>query len=76
MKKLRKEKELEIFQEFQNHQDRMCELLQGQLQQEATDEDQRIAKAVQEQDAKRDVSHIFSCKYNRMLFIIGCFFKK
>ena len=35
----------------------MCDQLAQQLQQQESDEDQRIAKAVAEQDAEREVSH-------------------
>ena len=52
---LRKVKEAEIFQEFQVHQTRMCDLLQQQQQQQTSDEDERIARAVTEQEAKREV---------------------
>ena len=55
MTTLRKEKEVELFQQFQVQQNRMCELLQGQMQQKSSDEDQRIAKTVAEQSAKREV---------------------
>ena len=56
MTRLRKEKEGEIFQEFQTHQQRMCDCLHHQMQQMKSDEDGRIAKAVTEQEAKREVS--------------------
>lgn len=55
MTRLRKVKEAEIFQEFQSHQTRMCDLLQQQQQQQTSDEDERIARAVAEQEAKREV---------------------
>ena len=55
MMRLRKVKEAEIFQEFQAHQTRMCDLLQQQQQQQTSDEDERIARAVAEQEAKREV---------------------
>ena len=57
MTKLRKEKEAEIFREFQRHQQHMSDLLQTQQQEATSDEDQRIAQAVAEQHAKRDVRH-------------------
>lgn len=56
MTKLRKEKEAEIFQEFQHQQQHMGELLHTQQREAMSDEDQRIAQAVAEQHAKRDVS--------------------
>lgn len=56
MTKLRKEKELEIFSEFQRHQERMRDRLHTQQQQATTDEDERIAQAMAEKHAKRDVS--------------------
>ena len=52
---LRKEKEAELFQEFQQQQTRMCDLLQKQRQQKSSDEDERVARAVAEQEAKREV---------------------
>ena len=55
MTKLRKEKEIELFQQFQTHQQRMCDLLKSQMQEASTEEDERIAKAVTEQAAKREV---------------------
>ena len=56
MTRLRKEKEAELFRQFQSQQQRMCDLLVGQRKQELSDEDQRIAKAVADQDAKREAS--------------------
>ena len=56
MTQLRKEKEAELFRQFQSQQQRMCDLLVGQRKQELSDEDQRIAKAVADQDAKREAS--------------------
>ena len=58
MTKLRKEKEVEIFREFQHHQQKMGDLLHDQQLQATTDEDQRIAQAVTEQYAKRDVRSV------------------
>ena len=55
MTRLRKEKEAEIFREFQHHQQHMGDLLHTQQLQATSDEDQRIAQAVAEQHAKRDV---------------------
>lgn len=55
MTKLRKEKEGEIFCEFQRHQQKMGDLLHNEQLQATTDEDERIAQAVAEQYAKRDV---------------------
>lgn len=60
MTKLRKQKEAEIFHEFQSHQQRMGDLLHTQQQQATSDEDQRIAQAVAEQHAKRDVSDVYT----------------
>ena len=56
MTKLRNEKEAELFSELQTQQERMRQLLTEQQQQELSDEDQRIAKAVAEQEAKREAS--------------------
>ena len=56
MTRLRKQKEVEIFGEFQRHQQHMGDLLYTQQQQATSDEDQRIAQAVAEQHTKRDVS--------------------
>lgn len=56
MTKLRKEKEAEIFSEFQRHQQHLGDLLHIQQQAATSDEDRRIAQAVEEQHAKRDVS--------------------
>lgn len=56
MDKLRKEKEEELSRKFREHQQRMSDLLLGQMQQASSDEDQRIAKAIKEQEAKREVS--------------------
>ena len=58
MTKLRKEKEVEIFHEFQRHQQQLGNLLQTQQLQATSDEDKRIAQAMAEQHAKRDVSYI------------------
>ena len=55
MTEMRKAKEKEIFGEFQAHQQRMCDLLQTQQAKATSDEDQRIAQAIAEQDAKREV---------------------
>lgn len=56
MTQMRKEKEEELFHQFQTHQQRMCDLLHSQMAQATSDEDQRIAKAIAEQQAKREVS--------------------
>ena len=55
MTSLRKEKEADLFRQFQAGQQHMCDQLAQQMQQQQSDEDQRIAKAVAEQDAKREV---------------------
>lgn len=52
MTHLRKEKEGELFQQFQSRQQRMAELLQKQRQQERNMEDEAIAKDMEEQLAK------------------------
>ena len=44
-----------MFHEFQNHQQKMCDLLQAQSAKATSDEDQRIAQAIAEQEAKREV---------------------
>lgn len=56
MTRLRKEKEAELFSQFQSQQQRMCDLLVGQRKQELSSEDERIARAVADQDAKREAS--------------------
>ncbi len=53
MTAMRKAKEEELFTEFQTHQTKMRDLLASQMAQATSDEDQRIAKAVAEQEAKR-----------------------
>lgn len=50
----RKEKENELFQSFQNHTAKIREQLHVDLMGRIDDEDARIAKAVQEQDSKRE----------------------
>ena len=52
---LRREKERELFQQFQSQQQRMADLLQSQRQQERSTEDEAIAKAMEEQYAKKEV---------------------
>ena len=78
MTKLRKDKEVEIFREFQRHQQHLGGLLQTQQLQASSDEDQRIAQAMAEQHAKRDVSiitlHSLACEervvyYTHMYYI-------
>ena len=76
MTHLRKEKEAELFQEFQQHQTRMCDLLQRQRQQKSSDEDERVARAVAEQEAKREVGVLFFHTHDILLlslfpYIIG-----
>lgn len=56
MEMLRKKKEVEDNKAFQCHQQRMCNHLQKQMESVSSDEDQRIAHAVQQQITKRDVS--------------------
>ena len=58
MTQLRKEKEEDLFRQFQTHQQRMCDLLHSQRAQATSDEDQRIAQAIAEQQAKREVRTI------------------
>ena len=55
MTRLRKEKEREIFQQFQSQQDKMADLLQSQRLEERNTEDDMIARAMQEQYAKKEV---------------------
>ena len=55
MSRLRKEKEKELFQQFQGQQQRMAELLQGQRQKERDTEDEAITRAMEEQHAKKEV---------------------
>lgn len=63
MTHLRKEKEGELFQQFQSRQQRMAELLQKQRQQERNMEDEAIAKDMEEQLAKEQVHIILVCVY-------------
>lgn len=53
MTTMRKEKENELFEAFQNHTEKMRGRLQQEMQQRVDDEDDRIAKAVAEREAKR-----------------------
>ena len=55
MTRLRKEKEKEVFEEFQSQQQRMADLLQSQRLQERSNEDEIIAKIMKEQYAKKEV---------------------
>jgi len=55
MTEMRKAKEKELFQTFQSQQQRMCDQLQGQMSMATSDEDQRIAKTIAEQYAKKEV---------------------
>lgn len=60
MSHLRTEKEKELFQQFQSQQQKMADLLQSQRQQERSTEDETIAKAMEEQYAKKEVHvHIY-----------------
>ncbi|XP_029192450.2 coiled-coil domain-containing protein 173-like [Acropora millepora] len=54
MAKMRKSKETELFNAFQEHSERMRKKLSNQRQQEVDDEDDRIAKAVAERESKRE----------------------
>lgn len=56
MEKLRKEKEKETKKQYQAHQQQMCDNLRKHMDIASSDEDHRIAMAVQKQIAKRDVS--------------------
>ena len=53
MARMRKEKEEELFDIFQERTDRMHRKLEEQMKQKVDDEDDRIARAVAERDAKR-----------------------
>jgi len=70
MTHLRKEKEAELFREFQQHQTRMCDLLQRQRQQKSSDEDERVARAVAEQEAKREVGVLFFYTHDILLLLL------
>ena len=59
MEKLRKERQVEVADNLQAHQQLMCDNLQKHKECITGDEDQRIAQTVQKQIAKRDVSRIF-----------------
>ena len=53
MADLRKKREGELFQSFQNHQQAMVDHLGKMIKEQVDDDDERIAKAVAERDAKR-----------------------
>lgn len=55
MENLRKEKQAEFLEDFQDHQQLMCENLQMHMESVTSDEDQRIAEIVKKKIAKRDV---------------------
>lgn len=55
MSQLRKEKEQQLFQQFQSQQKRMADLLLRQRQEERSTEDDAISKAMEEQYAKKEV---------------------
>ena len=55
MTRLRKEKERELFQQFQSQQDKMADLLQSQRLAERNTEDEIVARAMQEQYTKKEV---------------------
>lgn len=55
MSQLRKEKEQQLFQQFQSQQQRMADLLLRQRQEERSTEDEAISKAMEEQYAKKEV---------------------
>ncbi|XP_043931429.1 coiled-coil domain-containing protein 173 isoform X2 [Protopterus annectens] len=54
MAKLRKDKEAEVHRQMGIQQDRITQLLAAQLKKKLDDEDERIARAVAEQEAKRE----------------------
>ncbi|XP_053296325.1 cilia- and flagella- associated protein 210 [Pleuronectes platessa] len=54
MMKLRKEKETELFREVQRQREGLMKKLTDQQQEQTVNEDQRIAKAVAEQEARRE----------------------
>lgn len=58
MEKLHKERQAEVANNLQAHQQLMCDNLQQHKECITSDEDQRIAQTVQNQIAKRDVSRI------------------
>uniref|UniRef100_A0A4W4GRC6 Trichohyalin-plectin-homology domain-containing protein n=1 Tax=Electrophorus electricus TaxID=8005 RepID=A0A4W4GRC6_ELEEL len=53
MMKLRKEKEAELFREFQRHREAITERLKAQHQEQTTNEEELIFKAVEEAEAKQ-----------------------
>lgn len=55
MSQLRKEKEQQLFQQFQSQQQRMADLLLTQRQEEHSTEDKAILRAMEEQYAKKEV---------------------
>lgn len=56
MSKLCKQRKEKLFCEFQTHQQHMCDLLQSQITQATSNEDERLARTIAEQDAKKFVS--------------------
>ena len=56
MTQMRKCKEAELLHELQRTQEKMATQLEQQVTQKSNDEDERIAKMVAEQDAKKEVS--------------------
>ena len=70
MTQLRKEKEARLFQEFQQRQQCMCQQLQTQRKLQQSNEDDLIARAVAEQEAKREVSHDKQPSYSSLLPLV------
>lgn len=62
MEKLREEKQVELVEDFQAHQELMCENLQQHMESASIDEDKRIAEAVRQKIAKRDVSELLPAR--------------
>ncbi|XP_078572432.1 cilia- and flagella- associated protein 210-like [Branchiostoma floridae x Branchiostoma japonicum] len=58
MTKLRRERESEMFKKVQDHRDKMVNLLSQQLKKKVDNEDERIAKAVAENEAKMEADRI------------------
>lgn len=58
MAELRKRREGELFQSFQDHQQAMVNHLSTLIKEQVDDEDSRIAQAVAERDAKRETEEV------------------
>lgn len=67
---MRKEKEKELFQQFQKEQEKMADNLQSQRLQERSIEDEMVAKAMEEQYAKKEVANTMYILYLYTIVIV------